>query len=92
CMEMVAFIASNETPWEELNTHNCGWWVDNDVDTLTTTIERAIRLPEEERLAMGKRGQKLIKNNYSVEIVAKKMIRLYDWILNGGEKPEFVYL
>jgi hypothetical protein len=28
---------------------------------------------------------------YSVEIIAKKMIRLYDWILNGGEKPEFVF-
>ncbi|MDR0606125.1 MAG: glycosyltransferase [Bacteroidales bacterium] len=88
----VPVIASKGTPWEELNTHNCGWWVDNDVDTLTTTIEKAIRLPEKERLAMGKRGQELIKNNYSVEIVAKKMIRLYEWILNGGEKPEFVYL
>jgi hypothetical protein len=40
---------------------------------------------------MGKRGQKLIKNNYSVEVVSKKMIQLYDWILNGGDKPEFVY-
>jgi glycosyltransferase involved in cell wall biosynthesis len=85
----IPVIASKGTPWKELNTHNCGWWVDNDVNTLADIVQRAINLPEEKRLAMGKRGQELIKNNYSVEVVAKKMIRLYDWILNGGEKPEF---
>jgi glycosyltransferase involved in cell wall biosynthesis len=88
----IPVIASKGTPWEELETHYCGWWVDNDVDTLATTIEEAIHLPEEKRVVMGKRGQELIKNNYSVEVVSKKMIRLYDWILNGAEKPKFVYV
>jgi glycosyltransferase involved in cell wall biosynthesis len=87
----IPVIASKGTPWEELNTHQCGWWVDNDVDTLAETIRKAIETPEDVRLEMGKRGQELVKNNYSVEVVAKKMIRLYDWILNGGEKPEFVF-
>ena len=41
---------------------------------------------------MGKRGQQLVKENYSVEMVALKMKELYEWILYGGEKPEFVYL
>ncbi|MDR1683433.1 MAG: glycosyltransferase [Candidatus Symbiothrix sp.] len=88
----IPVIASTGTPWEELNTHNCGWWVDNDVDTLAETIQKAIDTPENERVEMGKRGQGLVKNNYSVEVVAKKMIRLYDWMLNGGAKPEYVYL
>jgi len=88
----VPVIASKGTPWEELNTHRCGWWVDNDTDTLAKTISKAINTPESVRIEMGQRGQELVKNNYSVEVVAKKMIRLYDWILNGGEKPEFVYL
>jgi len=87
----IPVIASKGTPWEELNSYNCGWWVDNDVDTLAETIREAIDTPESVRIEMGKRGQELVKNNYSVEVVAKKMIRLYDWILNGGEKPEFVY-
>jgi glycosyltransferase involved in cell wall biosynthesis len=88
----IPVIASKGTPWEELNTHRCGWWVENDVDTLAASIQKAMDMPENERIEMGKRGQELVKNNYSVEVVAKKMIRLYDWILNGGEKPEFVYL
>jgi glycosyltransferase involved in cell wall biosynthesis len=87
----IPVIASKGTPWEELNTHHCGWWVENDVDTLAASIQKAIDTPENERIEMGKRGQELVKNNYSIEVVAKKMIRLYDWILNGGEKPEFVY-
>jgi len=88
----VPVIASKYTPWEELNTHNCGWWVNNDVDSLTETIKKAISTPESVRIEMGKRGQELIKNNYSIEVVAQKMAQLYNWILNGGEKPEFVYL
>ncbi|GHT53478.1 glycosyl transferase family 1 [Bacteroidia bacterium] len=88
----IPVIASKGTPWEELNTHRCGWWVDNDVDTLAATIEQALQLPKTTRIEMGRRGQELVKNNYSVEVVAKKMIRLYEWILSGGQKPEFVYL
>ena len=88
----IPVIASLGTPWEELNTHRCGWWVNNDIDTLAETIEKAIDTPEFVRIEMGKRGQELIKNNYSVEVVAEKMTRLYNWILNGGEKPDFVYV
>lgn len=88
----IPVIASTGTPWEELNTHRCGWWVDNDMNTLAATIEHALQLPETTRVEMGKRGKNLVKDNYSVDIVAKKMIRLYEWILNSNEKPEFVYL
>lgn len=88
----IPVIASKGTPWEELNTHRCGWWVDNDVDTLAATIREALNTSEAERIAMGERGKHLIQENYSVELVAGKMKRLYEWILYGGEKPEFVYL
>ncbi len=87
----IPVIASKGTPWEELNTHHCGWWVDNDVDTLTEIIEIAMNTPESERIKMGENGKKLIKENYSMEVVTKKMIELYEWILNGREKPKFVY-
>lgn len=88
----IPVIASKGTPWEELNIYNCGWWVNNDVETLAATIDMAIDMSEDKRQEMGKNGQQLVKENYSVEVVAKKMIRLYNWILNGSEKPEFVYL
>lgn len=88
----IPVIASKGTPWEELNTHHCGWWVDNDVDTLAATIETAVNTPENKRQEIGGNGRKLVMENYSVEVVTKKMLRLYEWILNGGEKLEFVYV
>ena len=88
----IPVIASKGTPWEELNTHQCGWWVDNDVDTLTQIMENTLQISDEERIAMGERGKALVNKNYSVEVVTDKMTRLYDWILNKGKKPEFVFL
>ncbi len=87
----VPVIASKGTPWQELESHHCGWWIDNDVDTLIFTMKEALSLSEEKRLSMGMRGKELIEEKYSVEVVAKKMRRLYNWIIEGGEKPEFIY-
>jgi hypothetical protein len=36
-------------------------------------------------------GCELMKENYSIETVALKMMRLYQWISGQSEKPEFVY-
>ena len=84
-------IASFGTPWEALNIHRCGWWVNNDVDTLAQTIETVLSLSTAELSEMGERGKQLVMEKFSDGQVAMKMKHLYAWILNGGEKPEFVY-
>lgn len=86
----IPVIASKGTPWEELQTHHCGWWIDNDVDTIAATLCTAIQLPEEERFAMGQRGRQLIIHNYATDVVAEKMKSVYQWLL-GGDKPDCVY-
>ncbi|MCX7953789.1 MAG: glycosyltransferase [Bacteroidales bacterium] len=86
----IPVIASTGTPWEEINIYNCGWWVNNDVDTLAKTIEKAISLSDEERYEMGKRGRKLIEEKYNIEKITNQMINLYNWVVNKGEKPTFV--
>jgi glycosyltransferase involved in cell wall biosynthesis len=83
-------ITTKGTPWEELNTHHCGWWIDNDIDTIAKTLKEAIALSEEEYQQMGIQGRELMENNYSMEIVAQKMMRLYQCILGQEAKPEFV--
>jgi glycosyltransferase involved in cell wall biosynthesis len=88
----IPVIASKGTPWEELDTHQCGWWINNDVETIAATIKKALSLSDEERIQMGLNGQQLMKNNYSTEIVAKKMEALYEWILTGNKCPDFVFL
>ncbi len=85
-------MASLGTPWEELNTHCCGWWRDNSVESLCACIREAQRLSNEELLAMGERGKQLILNSYSSTKVAQMMTTLYGWLLGENEKPDFVYV
>ena len=84
-------IASLGTPWEELNTRHCGYWVNNDVQTLAGAIEKVLALPAEEITAMGENGKRLVKEKYQDTQVAGMMAQLYAWIISGGAKPTFVY-
>lgn len=87
----VPVIASKGTPWQELETYHCGWWIDNDQDTINQTLKIVAQISEQERVKMGLNGKQLIKEKYGVDILGMKMKHLYEWIINGGDKPEFVY-
>lgn len=85
-------IATTGSPWEELNTRQCGWWVEYNQHSITEAIEKGINTPIEELQAMGSRGKQLMIDNYSIESVCLKFKILYEWIQNGGTKPDFVHL
>ncbi len=87
----IPVIASKGTPWAELESHNCGWWVDIGVEPLKEALEKALALPQSALQQMGQNGRKLVEEKYSIEAVAEQMLALYKWILKEGEKPGFVY-
>jgi len=87
----VPVITTKGTPWEELETHHAGWWIEPETQKLGQTLDIALRLSQLERRQMGLNGRQLIENCYSIQSVAAKMIRLYEWLLKVGEKPEFMY-
>lgn len=84
-------MASLGTPWEELNTVGCGWWVDRSPENIANVMQQVLEMDVDRLLAMGKVGQKLVADKYTAEKVAQMMKQLYEWILYGGTKPEFVY-
>jgi glycosyltransferase involved in cell wall biosynthesis len=84
--------ASHGTPWQELNTEQCGWWKDNSPETIAEVIVEIISKSNDEILQMGARGRILIENKYEQIKVATMMKQLYEWIINEGERPEFVYI
>lgn len=91
-LQEVPVIATTGSPWQDLETYGCGWWVDNEVDTLTETVRKALSLNEEELQAMGKRGRRLVLEKYSVDVVSRQMEQLYTWLKEKGKRPEFVYI
>lgn len=84
-------IATKGSPWEELETHSCGWWVDYNQQAITGAVKKAIQLSQTKLNEMGERGRKLMEDNYSIEEVAKKFKILYEWICTDKNKPSFVY-
>lgn len=87
----VPVVASNGMPWQELEEYHCGWWIDNGQESINRTLLEAVAVSNDERIRMGMNGKRLIRENYSVEVLGEKMKRLYEWIKNDGERPEFVY-
>ncbi|WP_302545287.1 glycosyltransferase [Coprobacter fastidiosus] len=88
----VPVIASKGTPWSDLETFDCGWWVDNDIDTLISTLLIAINLSEQDRLGMGERGRTLVLRHYSIKSVSLRMRQLYEWLEKDIKMPEFVHV
>jgi len=65
--------------------------VDPNIESIEKGLLTFFKLSNEERLKMGNNGYQMVKEQFTWDVSAKKMLRLYDWVLNGGEKPEFVY-
>lgn len=90
-LQEIPVIASTNTPWLDLQTYQCGWWVNNDVDSLTKAVQEALFLDEKDLQMMGKRGRLLILDKYSLDVVSQEMKQLYTWVAGQGDKPDFVY-
>ena len=87
----VPVITTIGTPWQELETHNCGWWIDIGVEPLAEALQIAMSLTDEERLRMGQNGRRLIEQKYNWSDVADKMITVYQWVLGQGSKPNCIW-
>ncbi len=88
----VPVITTKGTPWQELETENAGKWIAIGEMPLRDALHEMMNKSDLEREIMGRKGRKLVEENYSIESVAQKFILLYQWILSGENKPDFVYL
>jgi len=83
-------ITTKGAPWEELNTNNCGEWIDIGVSPLVEALNTMLAKSPEALQQMGQNGRQLIEQKYSMQAVAKQMLALYDWILNSSSPPNFI--
>lgn len=84
-------IATTGAPWKDLVDFKCGWWVKYNQEAITDAVKAALGTSAKELDAMGVRGKQLMKDKYSIEAVAKQMKAVYEWILESGIKPNFIY-
>jgi glycosyltransferase involved in cell wall biosynthesis len=67
-----------------------GWWIDIGVEPLVDALREAMSLTDEERHQLGLNGRRLVEAKYTWPAIADQMKRTYEWVLQGGEKPECV--
>ncbi len=84
-------ITTTNCPWEILNETNTGWCIELSVDNLEHALREAMWMDANALYDMGQKASKLIFDNFDYRSITRKTLRLYEWLLNGGEKPEFVY-
>ena len=90
-MQGIPVIASTGTPWRELETCRCGWWVKNDSETLTDTMRQVLACDKALLDEMGERGRQLVLKKYTVEKVSGQLEVMYDWVTGKIDKPDFIY-
>lgn len=65
--------------------------IEPSAENIANNIEILSSLSNEELVKMGVNGYSLVKKKFCWEEIAKQTIQLYEYLLNGGEKPDFVY-
>jgi glycosyltransferase involved in cell wall biosynthesis len=85
-------LTTQGTPWQELETQNCGWWIELSVDEIVKALRTFINTSETTLEVMGKNGRQLVEEKYSIEAVARQMKELYEWIVCPKDKPQFIHV
>lgn len=86
----VPVITTRATPWKEMQKAECGWWVDTGAEALAPVLLSATTKTREELGEMGRRGRRLVQENYSWENMAKKILPVFEWLVGEGPKPSAI--
>jgi len=85
----VPVITTRGAPWAEIETHDCGWWIDIGEEPLVKAMQEAMGMSDEARGEMGSRGRELAQR-YEWTGIARQLHAAYRWLLGNGERPDCV--
>lgn len=85
-------ITTTGMPWKIIEDEKCGWWIHNDQSTINKTLLEAYNMGLQALQRMGRRGREVVEQHFSTKQVGAMQKDLYEWILKGGQKPDFVYI
>ena len=86
----VPVVTTRNAPWDGLETHRCGWWIELDDGALCRALEEAMTLDDADRRAMGARGRAWMERDFAWPAVARQLSEVYAWLVGGGPTPDCV--
>jgi glycosyltransferase involved in cell wall biosynthesis len=79
----VPVIATRTTPWREIDTHECGFWVEQSAAAIAAAIRTLVDDPAR-RAGMGERAAAFARQQYGWDAIAPVMARLYSDVLRSA--------
>ena len=73
----VPVITTKGTPWQELESHHCGWWTEVGTDATVQALREFLQCTPDDLINMGRNGRKLVEEEYSTLTIAKQMLEMY---------------
>lgn len=61
--------------------------IEPETDSILAGLVTLFAQPDQERLAMGARGRRLVENRFTWNRIAGQMLAVYEWVLGHGSKP-----
>lgn len=87
----VPAVVTHGAPWEGLGANECGWWIEDGVESITNALDRAMACPRDTLQTMGDRGRAWMNAAFSWEHIATMMKQTYEWVLRSGTRPDWIY-
>lgn len=75
-------IASKGTPWGELESKNCGYWVENSVESISKTLEKHFLLSKNETAVMSENAIEFARE-FSIDKLTDKYIDMYERVISA---------
>ncbi|QYO62223.1 glycosyltransferase [Leptolyngbya sp. 7M] len=86
----VPAITTKAAPWQDLEQYRCGWWIEDDQQTLLNALVEGMELSAEIRLEMGERARALVETRYSWQSTTQQMVEVYHWLVGKGQPPQCI--
>lgn len=85
----VPVLTTRASPWQELTSLSCGWWVEASAAAIAVALRDALSTTREELSAKGARGKALVADRYTWTAMARRCVGLYSELTSladvGGE-------
>jgi len=80
-------VTTHATPWKQIDKVNCGHWIPVNKDALVKALTDLINKTSYERKKMGQIGRNLILQEFTWDNAARKMLKVYQSILENKSIP-----
>ena len=72
--------------------HNAAIYIEDNIESVEQGLVKLFTMETDELQIMGDNAYKLVKDHFTWEAAAKKLLLTYEWVLGNVEKPDFIYL